>query len=437
MTDTIATPTPAAAPPAAQQPTPQTTPVPTPVIQQATVPSTEKPKSLTDMFGASDAEWAKDLGITKPAEAQPASVAGAKPEAATAAPSEVTTPETQDSPAAASAEGEYHLDPQGRLHRPDGTFASADEVEAFKEVTGAPVAPAPETQAPDAPKANTIKPQGFIATDAEGNPLEELPDLRVTYTANGKERKNVPLNTLIRQAQDAVYNKEIQDEAIQSRQVIAETQRLAQEYEQAFQQLNDYTTRLLSDEAFLVQALQTFSQQNTPEAQLAALRAENEALRTGQTARSAHDAARPVVERIASSVSQIHQQYPDVTEDEVLGRFNRLTSHLLVGGQLPPDRLADVERIVATDLAHWAQATHVERAESRAQQTKQTADAQQRVKAEQIKAALAKRTLARAVAPKNGQAPQLRESPQQKTYASTDDIMADIGNIVAGGLTRA
>lgn len=417
MTETTTTTPAAPAPPAA--PTPAPTPAPA-----------EQPKSLNDIFGASDDQWAKDLGLQKP-EPAPESAA-ATPET----PAPETKQETPEPEAKPEAEGEYHLDPQGRLHRPDGTFASADEVEAFKEVTGATVAPAPEA-IPEAPKTGVVKPQGFSAFDAEGNPIEELPDIRVTYTANGKERKNVPLNTLIRQVQDATYKTELQDEAIQSRQVIAEERRARAEYEQAFQRLNDYTTRLLSDEQFLVQALQQYASHNTPEAQVDALRAELEALKSGQTARSTHDAARPVVERIASSVAQIHQQFPEVTEDEVLGRFNRLTSHLLVGGQLPPDRLADVERMVATDLAHWAQATHAERAESKAQVTKQTTEAQQRVKAEQIKAALAKRTLARAVAPKGGTAPGLRDTPQKKTYKSTDDVLADIGSIVSDGLSRA
>lgn len=402
-----------------------TTAVPAPAAPAAPV------ARATDIMHQSDAEWKAMLGLAEPAPAA-AKAPDPPPDAAAVteeAPTDGAAPDDQAAaPVASEGEGDEAAAPDGdapvelvkgedgKWHRADGTFASAEEAAAADAQLAESAVPA-EAPAP-------AKPKGFTVTDASGKEVDTLPDIRVTYTANGKVRENVPLDKLVRQAQSATFTAETQSEAVALKTRVAEIEQQHQSAQQELEQFRAWYAQLLADESdqFYITARDQYRAQNTPE--MRARRAEEQlaALQQDATAsRSQQDLATAVQTRLAPSLAALVEQHPHVTPDEVFGRFSLLTAPLLRNGRVPTDAIADVERIIANDLTHWVQGVSEQRAEA------QAASAQARDKAiqrERVKVTLLKNQQARQGKP-TGVSPGVRPAQKPTAYKRAEDILSD------------
>lgn len=95
---------------------------------------------------------------------------------------------------------------------------------------------------------------------------------------------------------------------------------------------------------------------------------------------------------LTPAVSQALKANPTVTEDEVIGRYTRVTAPFLVNGRIPANRLGQVHKVVQDELLPWVEQLHATRSTEQQAKAKTVADAAK-------KTADAKRTVARVLAP--------------------------------------
>lgn len=302
-----------------------------------------------------------------------------------------------------------------------GGEPNADEAVEVEEPADPQAATTPNEPAPAKQYAAE-----FQAFDNEGE--LEIPDnLLISFKADGgKQFSKVPLDKVVRLAQQGVYNHGLQQEAQASREKDATISSLQEELateRAATERTRALAERLLTDDTFFEKALGEYQEYNSPEAQLARLQAENQALRDNKSkpaVKSDVDQANEFFAAKAQPIlSTIAQQFSSVTPEELIGRFMLLTAPLQVNGKVPPAKFALVERILVNELAPWAQNVHDTRAASVAERLKQE---RQHAKAK-VDSANTKRQLARAVRPAGRPA---ADVPASRPVSTADDAVASI-----------
>jgi hypothetical protein len=341
--------------------------------------------------------------------------------------------------------------PEGAGAEPTADDAEADILGSVTELASedreapdpAPVVDTPEPEAPTAEAApapetpnESAKPLAaqFAVFDDEGE--LEIPDLKLTFTADGgKEFKQVPLDKVVRLAQQGVYNHRLQTEVQEARetQVRLEQERSRiTEIEAARDRAIALAERLLTDETFFESALTEYQAYNAPDAVIARQRAEIEALRNAKSQpaqTSESDQAKQFFDTKAAPVIQsIASQFSTVTGEELIGKFMLLTAPLQVNGRVPVQRLADVERIIVNELAPWAQHLHEDRTAEQARRAKAVKDAERA----KLAAATQKRQLARAIKPAGRASPDV--APRRPSAGTADDEAAALIADIAGTL---
>ena len=266
-------------------------------------------------------------------------------------------------------------------------------------------------------------------TVQEGEEEKEIPrEMTLTFTANKQERKDVPLDKVVLMAQMGFYNEEREQQVLAAKEFVASTRTENEQLRQTIQEVAKRAERLLTDEQFFETAQNEFIRINSPEERAQRAEKELEDLRTSGSTQSDNtqaeaDAKNYIASNLAPALEKVVTAYSTVSEDEVMGRFHRLTAPLLVNGIVPISRLGDVEKIINEDMANWAQQIHLER------DTKAKAKDLE-VKAERTKTTLAKKQVARKTKPTGkGVAP--GASKRQKTYASADEWLQNLDGIVA------
>jgi hypothetical protein len=304
----------------------------------------------------------------------------------------------------------FYQDEAGKWHRPDGEFASAEEAKDAEAALAPEGQAAAETkegeQAPETPAVLEYQPVKTAVTEfgikiADGTPVTEMPEIKLSFKSGGKDYTDVPLDKVVRLAQTGVYNEQLQQDMIQFRRDKEQATQYIRSLEQSNTQWAQFYEQLLVDDNFRAQAQQQYLKENSPEMQLQRQRAQIEQERQNMAAQQQYSQAEQYVQqRIGPTVEAIGKANPRLTDEEVLGKFGMLTSHLLVNGIVPYDRLYDVMAIVEQGLKPWAEQVQSDR-ESQAQAS--TAKERRRVTAAQVEASKAKRNLARATSPASSQ----------------------------------
>lgn len=312
-----------------------------------------------------DAEWAKSMGLT--------------------------TEKPKEEPKAVAAE---EKPPEEEVAAPE-----AEKEEAVEEETK-----------PDEPEAEKKEPKkyDFSLADKEGE-LEVPEDLKITYKANGKIRKDLPLEKVIQFAKMGHYNHEREQELEAREQSARSAVEQANQYRDVIEQYKAQVSKLLEDQDYVDAARERWLQYNTPEAkaqryQSEAQQAKEELARqreAGAVAAATQTYFVPALEALLGS-------NPLVSEYEVMGKYQEMIQPHFVNGRLPAAKLQTAFELIETKLSHWVNGLQEERAEADAAKRKESDKAKR-------EAAAAKRQLARRVAPTGG------AGPEKKTALTDND----------------
>lgn len=312
-----------------------------------------------------------------------------------------------------------------------GTQPPTEEAgEASAEAEVAPLSRAPETP--------------FSVADAQGE--LELPELFVSFKANGKDYERVPFDKVVRFAQMGVYNSEKEAKFRDADLTMGQLERRATQAETRTLELERFYERLLADPDYYDNARQLYAEQNTPEQRISraeertkAMQAQFELEREELRRAARHDAqaqelqhkynreredqqiATFVQRELAPTMERLITSHPLVSDREVLGQYTLLTAPLMVGGRVPPERLTEIKAIVDHDLTNWVIALGADREFAQRQQA-------QKVQAARSAATVAKRQVARAAAPTGSPAPMRPAAP--KKFDTVDDWLKDGGGVL-------
>jgi hypothetical protein len=259
----------------------------------------------------------------------------------------------------------------------------------------------------------------------QGDTEVEVPrDVSISFIADGEERE-LPLDRVVRLAQMGYYNEQRANEIREFREALPEIEEQFAGLERERDALLEGWQRVLAgDDEYLDQQREDFVRARSPEARADRLERELEQVRRGQFASRDEQEARAFVQNLAPEFEVIGKEAPEVTFEELIGRFNVLTAPLMVRGQIPKTRFREVERIVRGDLRQWADAQNAKRSSARNTQT-------QLVKKATAETSAAKRQAARAVLPRGTQTGGAQKQAPKK-YESASDILGDIASIVRG-----
>lgn len=319
-------------------------------------------------------------------------------------------------------------------------------VDAAAETPAEPATPAEDDDKaePETPETPAVPPRKLLAEftvkDEKGE--IEIPDLTLAFKANGEVRE-MPLDKVVKLAQQGFYNEErqrevetLRSEVPQLQQRVTDAEQRAQFFEQTWRQALDGATK--GDYTVLQREIDAYAQMMTPEAQLARTQAELQRVTQQQSQQSQIQQdtqhAQQFATALSGAFSELEQQYPEVSHEEILGKFSALTAPLLQGGRLPPSAFSRVAQLVQAELVPFAESRQQERAsvKVRAQQDADAANAKLTAAANAATAA-AKRTLSRVTKPTStasaaggptGTSPST--SPAPRTYATAQDALAGI-----------
>lgn len=283
----------------------------------------------------------------------------------------------------------------------DPPTEAGDQPDETPEPEGeAPVAEDAADEAPVAEEAPTPEPRAkatqFTAEDAEGE-VEVPDDLMISFKAHGETRK-MPLDKVVRLAQSGFYNEQLQSEVKSSRTRVAEVEGEFSQVRDALERQVAFNKALMENgDEFFLQQRETYLQQNSPEqrarrleAQLHRERGERERMQWATQAQSFLQGD------LEPKVGALLAEYSSVTDVEAAGWLAPHLKALEVNGVIPPQRYAEVRRVLEGDLAEWMSQMHFQRTET----TKQ-AEAKRTVQLRraQADAAKAKRELTKVASP--------------------------------------
>lgn len=329
--------------------------------------------------------------------------------------------------------GEQPRDEQGRFVPKDGEPAPEAEAAppAEAEADAAPEAEAPAEEAPeDEPPAETralATKFAIVEGDATAEP-GALADTVIEYKADGKVYRET-LDKVVRLAQSGRYNTKLHEELDALRPMEAKVDELEAQRADDLRFYRQEVQKLIGDDNYLMQRRQELAQRFTPEAEADRLRRELAQERQSREMMQLQGRMETFVEQsIQPKMLELLSQYPSVTEDELMGRFNRTVLPMQRHGVVPPHLWPRVEALLEGEIGSWAAHLHDSRSAERA-----TADAQTKaqVRKAQEKAQKAKQVLARTVTSPAGTraAP---DTPRSKPIVTADDALNDI----IGGVAR-
>lgn len=442
MTTTATAPAAPAAPAAAAPAiAPAAAPAPAPVIEtKVAPPSGLQQGDAQKILNSDDSEFGKMFGIDAilagtPYEQSPASAAletAAAPVDTGAAPTELPTGEDGEVLPA------YRADDKGNLHGTDGKFVSKDAAvdPAAPAPVEEPVADSAADPADPAPVTEPVKlATDFTLLDNENQEVEYPAELKVKFTANGKEVE-LPLDRTIRLAKMGYYNeeKEARFESIDQRNQQLEP--FARELHQEAATLNTHLDRILAgDDEFLARARELYKKETSPEAEVTRLRERVKQLET--TPRST-DTSANAPQQLAATVAPviiglIEGNKDVVPEAEIWQHLQKLTAPFKdKAGRIAPERLRDVVATVQGALTLTVESL----AETRRLAVKTTADAETVKQVARGKVIELKRKVTSAAAPR-GQRPAPATDPTPKPAAKANPTAEDtIENALQAGIGR-
>lgn len=311
---------------------------------------------------------------------------------------------------------------EGDAAEGDETASSADV--AAGEGAGDSEAATPEGEGGEGAETGEGTPAAAVGFAVfQGNDEVEVPaDLKIKFTADGAERE-LPLDRVVRLAQMGFYNEERANEIREFREQIPQIRESFESLQSENEMLTAAMQRILSgDEEYLAQEQEEFARAQSPEARAARAEAALEAERQRQRGASVEQQAASFVRSLVPEFETLQTVAPEVTFEEVVGKFNMLTAPLMVRGQIPPTKFREVERIIRSELRPWAEAQHARRVNAKKATTATTARAT-------ANAAAAKRQVARAVLPQ-GTHPTGAPPKAPKKYEQAGDIMNDLDDII-------
>ena len=262
----------------------------------------------------------------------------------------------------------------------------------------------------------------------------EVPDLVITYTANGKERQD-PIDKVVRLAQMGVHNAEREQRIVETQAEVSRWQQEAQQAREAVADLERHLERLLTDDVFREAAMVEYAQANTPEARLARLEAERQ--QEQERARLAAITAQGeqfYTGEIVPALQFLAEKFPTVTPDELEARVEAAIRPYATQGFVPPEAYDAVRQAIVRDVVPFVEALHVERETPVRQAKAEAAKAQQQA---QVAAQKAKNTAARALKPVSRLASPTDPAakPAAKPIRTIDDaIESSVADAVAGVL---
>lgn len=282
-----------------------------------------------------------------------------------------------------------------------------------------------EDKEEDTPPPPT-KQYDFKVLDKDGE--LEVPEISISFKANGKVRENVPLEKVVQLAQMGVYNHEREQEVVQTKQQAQSAIAEAAKLKQAVDQYETYFARVFEDDVFAEEARAAYLRENTPEAKYQRATQELQQVKQNIEQQKADQVVGQFIQQqILPSFEKLMQDNPTVNEHELMGRYSMLTAPYLVRGKFPINSLSKVQQLVDNDLTYWARGIHTERTDAEATKEQQRTEA---VKKAQVEAAKAKRQLTRTAGPANGGTKQVPGTkPATKKYApaaSAKDIFNDL-----------
>ena len=300
---------------------------------------------------------------------------------------------------------------------------SADVVEppdASPEDAADPPSDEPGTEAPSLPDGYVAVPtvaEGlateFKLMDGEGE--VEIPALIVEYKANGKVRQD-RLDQVVKLAQWGVYNQEREQRQHQD----AQTQ--IQQMNELLQEREAQMERLLSDEVFREAVQEAYLAEHTPEKR--AERAEQQIVDLQiqhQLQQVSASGEQFYQQEVVPALEMITKALPTVSTDELGTRLEMVMKTLaeVAPNGVPyisPTNYDAIRQYIVEDLALWAQAAHVKRAQPAVQQQQSAELERARVEAQK-----AKRVVGQKLKPV-GQVGQSPDRPKAaKPIASIDD----------------
>ena len=298
----------------------------------------------------------------------------------------------------------------------------ADDAAVPAEDAASAEGDAPGAEAPSLPDGYVAVPTvaeglatDFKLMDAEGE--VEIPALIVEYKANGKVRQD-RLDQVVKLAQWGVYNQD------QAQRLQQDAQQQVQQVQQLLDEREAQMERLLTDEAFREAVYESYLAQNSPEQR--AVRAEQriEDLKIQHQLQqiSTHGEQFWTTE-VAPALEMITKALPTVSEDELGSRLQlvmKAVADVAPDGTpyVSPTHYDTIRQYIVEDLALWAQAAHVKRAQPAIQQQQVVELDRARVEAQK-----AKRMVGQTLKPvgQAGAAPD--RAPKPKPIATLDDAV--------------
>lgn len=345
------------------------------------------------------------------------------------------TQETTQQPA-----GERPRDPvtgrflpqEGQSTDPQGASRAQEGAEAQLEGDGGADAGAEGTNADGSAKDGAPK---ITVLGADGAPVQLPEGVKIQFKAGGEDVA-LELPQLVRYAQNAQGAMRYAHQLEQQLPVVQEhyegqLQQLTEQFSARERELIELSTRLIEDDAYLLQERERWLEHHSPENENARLREELEnRARMEEEQRAQYDRARAVngfMQQAEQTVSTMLQQFPHVSEEELLGRFNADTAPITgPDGLIPPQFFGAVQQYLATHLMEFARARNAARAnayrageQKAAQEREQLSVATRRAQQE---AQRAKNDLAQAVRPVGGTIP--AAAPQKPAIRTLEEASA-------------
>jgi hypothetical protein len=224
-------------------------------------------------------------------------------------------------------------------------------------------------------------------------------------------------------AQTGFYNETLQAEVKEYRTEKADLIGQLEEVEEIATQRTALIRKMLEDDDFLLAQRERYLAANSPdkraeraEAKLRQVEQEREQVRYQEQVDNF------VKNEFYPKLQSVVKQYPNLSEEEVWGRFNIATAHLSDrGGVIPPKHWRAALKVIDDDIGPWA----AQRQESRTEApNKERAKLKAEARRAQEKATEVKRKLTKNLRP-TGVSP-VTSVQKRKPIVSADDAVEDI-----------
>ena len=256
----------------------------------------------------------------------------------------------------------------------------------------------------------------------------ELADTVIEYKADGKVYRET-LDKVVRLAQSGRYNEKLHAELDELRALPAKVDELEAKRNDDLTFFRNEVQKLLTDDDYLLSRRTDMARKFTPEAEADRLRRELAAEKQRSELTTLHTKMEQfVTSSVEPRLQTLLKENPLVSEDELMGRFNRVVLPMQRNGIVPPHLWPRVEALLDGEIGSWA--THLQESRS-AERATAEAKSKAEVRKAQVKAQKAKQVIARSVKTPAGSAKP--DAPRSKPIVTADDAVDDI----ISGLARS